>query len=362
MFRVTRDQSVVDRNGKIIFFSLEKFISDIANGDCCFICGAQRGSVPFNDEHVLPNWILRRFGLHRRTIEIPNRTNFRYASMTIPCCVTCNTEMGEAFENPMSELLGGGFDAVSKYLKECGPWDLFRWMGLIFLKAHLKNKYLSYHRDGRKGDKRISEIHSWEELHHLHCVTRSFHSGAKLDMEVLGSVCVLPAKVRSHFEGFDFVDLTAAQTMLLRIGDVAIITVFNDSQAALSVAYEDLDRKIGGPLSPVQLRELVARLASINLQVEPKARFFSDIDAIAEDYRIRAERPDRVHLPAWDDDLHGAIMHALTKDMIKQIRNGEEILDLVKTGRYTFLTTPQGRFDLGSMELEPSADDHSMKQ
>jgi hypothetical protein len=47
-------------------------------------------------------------------------------------------------------------------------------------------------------------------------------------------------------------------------------------------------------------------------------------------------------------------MHALTKDMIKQIRNGEEILNLVKTGRYTFLTTPQGTFDFDSMELEPN--------
>jgi hypothetical protein len=359
MFRVTSDQSVLDRNGKIIFFSVEGFISDIATGDCCFICGAQRTSVPFNDEHVLPNWILRRFGLHGRTIEIPNHTNFRYAGMTIPCCVTCNTEMGEVFEDPMSELFGGGLEAVSKYLKERGPWDLFRWMGLIFLKAHLKNKYLNYHRDSRKGDMKIAELHSWEELHHLHCVARSFHSGAKLAPEVLGSLCVFPAKVRPHFEGFDFIDLTAAQTMLLCIGDVAVIAVFNDSQAALSVAHEDFDRKIGGPLSPLQLRELAARLASVNLQVEPRTRFFSDIDAIAEDYWIRAERPDQVHLPAWDDDLHGAIMHALTKDMVREISNGEEILNLVKTGRYTFLTTPEGAFDFDSMELEPNTDDHS---
>jgi len=165
MFRVTPDQSVLDRNGKVIFFSVERFISDIANGDCCFTCGAQRGSVPFNDEHVLPNWILRRFGLHGRTIEIPNHTDFRYSGMTIPCCVTCNTEMGKVFENPMSELFAGGFDAVSKYLKERGPWDLFRWMGLIFLKAHLKNKYLNYHRDSRKGD-----IKSPNSIHGRNCI------------------------------------------------------------------------------------------------------------------------------------------------------------------------------------------------
>jgi hypothetical protein len=55
-------------------------------------------------------------------------------------------------------------------------------------------------------------------------------------------------------------------------------------------------------------------------------------------------------------------MHALTKDMVKQIGNGEEILNLVKTGRYTFLTTSEGTFDYNSMELEPITDDHSEEQ
>jgi hypothetical protein len=356
MFLITPDESVLDRDGKIIFFSLERFISDIANGDCCFICGAQHGSVPFNDEHVVPNWILRRFELHRRLIEVPNNNEFRYAGLTVPCCVTCNAEMGEGFENPMSALFAGGFDAVSRHVREIGPWDLFRWMALIFLKAHLKNKYLNYHRDNRKGDMKIAEIHSWEELHHLHCVARSFYSGAKLDMDVMGSLCVFPAKVRSHFEGFDFIDLTAAQTMLLCIGDVAIIAVFDDSQAALSVAHDEFERQIGGPLSPLQLRELAAKLASINLQVEPKTRFLSEIDAIAEDYRIRAERPAQVHLPGWDNALHGRIMHALTKDIVKQMPNGEEVLNLVKTGLYTFLTTPEGAFNANCMELVPISD------
>jgi hypothetical protein len=83
MFRVTQDSSVLDRDGRIIFFSLERFISDIANGDCCFICGVQRGAFPFNDEHVIPDWILRRFGLHGRRIQIPNLTGFRYGELTV---------------------------------------------------------------------------------------------------------------------------------------------------------------------------------------------------------------------------------------------------------------------------------------
>jgi hypothetical protein len=214
MFSVTPDGSVLDRDGRIIFFSVERFISDIANGDCCFLCGAQRGAVPFNDEHVIPDWILRRFGLHGRRIELSNHASFRYGGLTVPCCVTCNAEMGDRFERPMSALFAGELDAVSQGIKDHGPWPLFCWMALIFLKTHLKDKYLNYHRDRRKGDKKIAELHSWDELHHLHCVVRSFYSGAKVDQEVLGSLAVLPAKVRPHFEEFDFIDLSAAQTIL----------------------------------------------------------------------------------------------------------------------------------------------------
>lgn len=353
MFHVSTDGSVFDRDDRIIFFSVERFISDIANGDCCFICGARRDAVPFNDEHVIPDWILRRFGLHARRIEIPNHTLFRYGGMTVPCCVACNTEMGDRFEKPMSALFAGGHEAVAQELKARGPWPLFIWMALMFLKTHLKDKYLDYHRDHRKGDMKIGELHSWDELHHLHCVVRSFYSGARLDQEVLGSLLVLPAKVRPHFEGFDFIDLSMAQTMLLCMGDVAVIAVFNDSQGAMSVALEDFQRMIGGFLSPLQLRELAATLAYINLQVEPRARFFSEINALTEDYSIKVERPDEVQISAWDRGLYGQMLYALTADMIKGMENAEEIATHVKSGRYTFLTTPDGTFDADSMELAP---------
>lgn len=353
MFSVIPDGSVQDRDGKIVFFSQDRFMSDIVAGDCCFICGKQRGSVPFNDEHVLPDWLLRRFELHGKEIVISNRTGFRYGRLTIPCCKQCNDDMGAQFEVPMSEIFLSGFEAVSQELMNHGPWRLFSWMALIFFKVHLKNKYLNYHLDRRKGDLKIAETHSWEDLYHLHCVVRSYHSGVEIHREVLGSVIVLPAKVRQHLEAFDFIDLTHAQTMLLRVDDVAIIAVFNDSGAALTVALEDLQRKITGPLSPIQLREIAATFASINLQVVPRPHFFSEFDLLEESCRIMAERPDEVHIPTWDYELHGSIMHKLTDDFLKSIRNSDQLRGPIKSGQYSFLTTPEGTFDLNSMELEP---------
>jgi hypothetical protein len=52
------------------------------------------------------------------------------------------------------------------------------------------------------------------------------------------------------------------------------------------------------------------------------------------------------------DLIHGSIMHKLTEELLTKIRGTDPIPDLVKSGRYTFLTTPEGTFDANSMELE----------
>jgi hypothetical protein len=44
-------------------------------------------------------------------------------------------------------------------------------------------------------------------------------------------------------------------------------------------------------------------------------------------------------------------MDFVTKDLLKGISNKEEIQRYVKSGHYTFLTTPEGAFDSDSMEL-----------
>lgn len=262
----TVDGSILDSDGKILFFSFERFKSDIVEGECCFICGVSPDHATFNNEHVLPDWILRRYDLHQKTITLPNSTTFRYGQFTIPCCEECNKTMGRTFEEPISKIFEKGSNALSHELKENGPWLLFCWMCLIFVKTHLKDTNLNFHLDRRKGDERIGDLHDWSELHHIHCMARSFYTGVELSKEAMGSLLVLPAKIRPHFESFDYGDLSFVATMTLRIDDTAIIAVLNDSQAALSVYYEELE-KIRGPLSPLQVREIGVHLGFINLHI-----------------------------------------------------------------------------------------------
>ncbi|MHB8654132.1 MAG: hypothetical protein ACYDA9_09660 [Terriglobia bacterium] len=352
MFQTTPDKSVLDSNGRILFFSLPRFISDIAQGTDCFICGAKPNTVPFNNEHVLPDWILKRYRLHDRTIKLPNGQEFRYGEFKIACCTECNAVMGAKFEDLISKCFAMGPEAVSQELKDNGPYRLFCWMSLIFLKTHLKDKYLSFHLDRRKGEMKIGELHSWEELHHIHCVARAFYTHCELTPEVIGSLLVLPAKVRPHFESFDYGDLSFAQTMLLRIDETAIIAVFNDSQAAQSIYYEELG-KITGPLSPLQLREIATRLASINIHLIERPRFSSDLNGLTEEYRILGHRPNEWCLANWQNEIQGAIMYNFCKDMVVNTPDREKILGNLKTGRYTFLVDNEGKFIRNHMELAP---------
>ncbi len=104
--------TVIDQNGKVIYFGLERFVRDICLGDCCFVCGARPGNVPFNDEHVIPRWILRRYNLFDRMINLPNGTSLRYDRYTVPCCEACNTLIGRMIEEPIRQIVEGGFDSV----------------------------------------------------------------------------------------------------------------------------------------------------------------------------------------------------------------------------------------------------------
>ena len=114
------DGTVIDETRKILLFSGERFISDIVEGDCCFICGISPNDVEFNREHILPDWILSRYKLYDKQIHLPNEVGFNYGRYTVPCCKPCNSRMSEVFERPISHLHSQGFNAISEHVRRDG--------------------------------------------------------------------------------------------------------------------------------------------------------------------------------------------------------------------------------------------------
>ena len=90
--------TVINLEGKVIAFGAERFLSDVLGGGCCCICGEKRDDKPFNDEHVIPDWLQRAAKLHAQKITLPNGTPFPYGQYKVPCCVDCNSLYGKELE------------------------------------------------------------------------------------------------------------------------------------------------------------------------------------------------------------------------------------------------------------------------
>ncbi len=254
-------------------------------------------------------------------IELANNANVRYGQYKIPCCKKCNSLMGKKIEEPVYDLIFKGYDAVEQYILHNGTWLFFKWLALIFFKPHLKDKFLNLYKDRRqKHDEKISDLYNWENLHHIHCIARSFYTGCKLDSKVHGSLLVFPATLENFEEfNFDYVNLYTFRTTLLRIGEVAFISVLNDFCAAVQLTHHWW-RGITNSLSPIQLKEIVARLAITNLNIRKRPDFFSEINVYREHYLISAKLPERWRLKKYDKCRYGKVLYCLCENWKKRVK------------------------------------------
>nr|WP_224741181.1 HNH endonuclease [Bradyrhizobium sp. 2S1]MCK7667585.1 HNH endonuclease [Bradyrhizobium sp. 2S1] len=322
-------------------------MKDICLGDCCFICGATPTEKEFNNEHVLPRWLLRRYDLFAKTITLPNKEKVRYDSYTVPCCSDCNSFLGTHIETPVSEIVQSGAEAIHDFILNGGLLIIFSWMALIFLKTHLKDRHFRFHLDARKGDDLIADLYEWEPLHHIHCLVRAPYVGCcEMDKGAVGSVLALPVRSQASADRFDFGDLYIAQTMMIRLGDTAILTVFNDSGGAMNYFFQKLE-KITGPVSELQLREIMVELAYLNLHLKERPQFYTSCDGLSETCRIVGTRP-QLELTDMDASVRGELMlfalgHALPHLRVAGLKY-EEVVSTVQAGRFTFLFDDDGMF------------------
>jgi len=332
-------------DGRVVFISAERFEKDICIAGGCFMCGAALGSVPFNDEHVIPQWVLRRFDLFNKKITLPNERTIPYSQYKLPCCKTCNSDLGRLIETEISEAFSGGRAGLGAYVESKGTKLLFLWMGLLFLKAHLKDQQLRFHADVRKGTERIGELYDWRELHHLHALVRAPYTQARISPEAFGSLLILPMNGADN--EFDYGDLYIPQVNYVQLGDVAVLAVMNDSHAALSKLYDWIER-LTGRLSNVQLRELSVHFATVNLALKERPRFATIADAAKEQVEIVAFRPPYVELGDIDYEQRGQLMLHALGPRLSRLRvprlTPEQIMEGIESGKVTFLFDEDGKF------------------
>jgi len=340
---ISRNEGIIeDSYGKVIYYDVDRFIKKIVKSENCFICGAVPGSKQFNNEHILPAWLQRKLKLSNHKITLPNGILFPYSKYKIPCCEQCNSEMGEQIEKPIQALIEGGAEAVNKHLETNGSRLILNWLCLMFLKTHLKDRNFRSDLDVRKDNGKIADRYDFERLHHIHCIARSFYTGAIWNPPFLGTLFVFPAKTENQItESFDYCDQFFPQTILVRIDTVSFVAVLSDACAVLSQFRETL-KKLKGPLSSVQLREIFAIFSYLSTQLKVRPKFKSCFDS--EEYSITSSHPDTVEFNKFDAKLFGRYQHYLCKDLIRGSVNEKEIEEGLISGSWSFLFDDKGEF------------------
>ena len=344
----TVDGSIVDQDGKIIFFSTRRFIDDICVGNCCFICGAKPEEKSFNDEHVFPEWLLRRYNLFARTLKLPNGITTRYDRHTVPCCTDCNSLMGKVVEERISSAIDGSPESIQNFLANGGDLELFVWLGLIYLKLHLKNKMNRKELDRRIPSGMIADDYEWDLLHHIHTVVRCFYVPTTVEANVFGSIMVLPCRQEGSTDQFDFFDSHLGQTMMLRLGSTAIFVVFDDSTAASGFFQVNMLDKITGPINELQAREIMTDFALLNMHLKERPIYRSELDMLSETHKVVATLPDQPELEQWNYELRGLLLWRAFEHAWPQLRfagtTKEEVEQSVLTGKLTVLFDDGGKF------------------
>ena len=346
------DGTITGENGQIEFFSNEKFKELICEKNNCFLCGRHYSKEEFNNEHIIPRWVLRKANLFKEFITLPNNEKVRYDTYTIPCCIECNTFLGKNLEEKIQKITSGGIDSLHDYISENGSLDIFIWLSLIFLKTHLKDKYLTKHLDIRNGTEKISSEYQWGLLHHIHCMVRSIKTGATIAKECHGSLLILPAKEAGHYNQFDYSDNYVANTILLRFNNIAFIAVLDDSAASWNFFYHKF-KKLTGHLCPMQLREVFSHFTLLNMKLKYRPIYSTSFDMLSGKSSIIAELPEKLEIePITNEDI-GEIVLANTLQFIKEINDPalNEKIDLIRIGTYQFLFNEDGEFLTNSMNL-----------
>jgi hypothetical protein len=245
----------------------------------------------------------------------------------------------------------GGIHAIAEHLHKDGPWMLFTWLALLFLKTHLKDKAFRWHLDTRDDTFSIAEVYDWEALHHIHCIARSFCVEPEIGRSVLGTFAVCPASLAVPGTPFDYCDLYVPRTVCFRFRDAVMFCVLNDCCACLSVEKDQLFARIKGPLSPLQIREVVARLGYLNLLIKVRPLFHSEFSG--GQYRISATYPKAIEIEEGNPAAYGKLMYRACADGLGMCRNSdiEATKEHIRNGRYTFLFDQAGEFIHQSMEF-----------
>ncbi len=223
------------------------------DGNTCFLCSCSLFTSKHTSEHIIPEWVQRRFDLWNQSIYLSNNTWIAYRFLTIPCCEDCNKYRLGPIETLLAQATLAGFNDV----QSLGSKILYLWLSKIFYGILCKESLLSTYRSFSNGERIIPR-----EMLQRFSTLRFFLQEARNKIEAVdffpGSIFLFKTQVpQDQRAQWDFCDHIDGLFIGCRIGEVGMIGVLLDGGAQQAFEEDFADFK-DFPLHPMQFRELCA--------------------------------------------------------------------------------------------------------
>lgn len=243
----------MDANGDDDLYNpFEELIFDSSHFDYehCFLCGRELENQD-SREHVLPEWLLRRFDLWNHQVALLNNTSMPYRQLYIPCCIECNNESLSQIENLVCQAVSLGFEAFV----ELDELTVFQWAAKIRYGLIFKELSLLHDRSNPLAG-RIASPELLEEYRQLHYFLQSVRLPFYFHEPVPWSLFLVKTHSYEGEQGFDFLDFLMTMTFFIRMGDIGLLICFEDNSTQRELFSEFFDQFEDIALHPLQFAEL----------------------------------------------------------------------------------------------------------
>lgn len=259
-------------DGRLLFLGMETFVLKVVKRGGCFVCGkCDSPAKTFNQEHIIPRWLMGHAGIANQRITLMNGESLIYGEYKIPICASCNSDLGGAYEDRISPKLKQGFEVFKEFFRtEEGRVLTYQWLCLLLIKCMLKDCRLARVVDRRVGlVESIGDAYLWHRHHHLLCVARSAVTGVRVSRESIGSIFLHRA---DSALSFDFGTLPKCNAIKVQIGDIVLMAVLDDAGIA-AAWFRHLDLKFPEKMDKLQVCEFMLMAALAFMKVDPKPVF-----------------------------------------------------------------------------------------